>query len=172
MIGMSEIAGAFTALKAAKDIAESMKDLRDTALIQGKVAELQSKILDAQSAAFAANEERSTLINRVGELEKEVADTKAWVAEKEKYTLTDLLPNSSRMTTIYAYVEKDKASTPETTHKLCANCFDSGKKSILQGESRTPGMHRVLVCHHCGSDLYLSGARTPEHAKPQRRKSS
>ena len=39
--------------------------------------ELNGKILAAQSSAFAANDERSSLIERVGDLEKEVARLKA-----------------------------------------------------------------------------------------------
>ncbi|MES2983740.1 MAG: hypothetical protein V4735_00965 [Pseudomonadota bacterium] len=165
------ISVAVSSLKTAGEIAKGLVGLRDGAMIQTKVIELQGVILAAQGSALDAQSDQLTLLDEVRNLKKEVADLKTWEAEKEKYVLTDLLPNSGRMTTVYAYIEKDKASTPENVHKLCANCFDSGKKSILQGESRVPGMHRVLACHHCGSDLYLSGARTPEHAKPHRRKS-
>jgi hypothetical protein len=59
---MSAIAGAISSLNAAVNITKAMKDLRDWSIVQSKVIELQSAILDAQSSLFTANEERATLI--------------------------------------------------------------------------------------------------------------
>jgi hypothetical protein len=69
MPDMTAIAHALTALKAAKDIAETMIGLRDTAAFQGKLLEFQSKIIDANNAAFSAQEERSSLLDRIRDLE-------------------------------------------------------------------------------------------------------
>ena len=77
MPDISAIAGAFSSLKAAVDITKAMKDLRDWSLVQSKVIELQSAILEAQSGLFTANDERSALIERVGNLEQEVARLEA-----------------------------------------------------------------------------------------------
>jgi hypothetical protein len=55
-----------------------------------KLIEFQSKIIDANNAAFAAQEERSALLERIYELEKQVADFEAWEREKEKYELKEL----------------------------------------------------------------------------------
>jgi hypothetical protein len=90
MPDMLAIAQALNALKAAKDIAETMIGLRDSAAFQGKLIEFQSKIIDANNAAFAAQEERSALLERIYELEKQVADFEAWEREKEKYELKEL----------------------------------------------------------------------------------
>jgi hypothetical protein len=65
MVDMSAIGSALASLKAAKDIAETMIGLRDTAAFQEKRLEFQSKILDAQASAFAANDERTALIERM-----------------------------------------------------------------------------------------------------------
>jgi hypothetical protein len=53
MPDISSIATIFTSLKAAKDLAEAMVDLRDAAAFQSKLLEFQSKLIDANSAAFA-----------------------------------------------------------------------------------------------------------------------
>jgi hypothetical protein len=90
MPDMLAIAQALNALKAAMDIAETMIGLRDSAAFQGKLIEFQSKIIDANNAAFAAQEERSALLERIYELEKQVADFEAWEREKEKYELKEL----------------------------------------------------------------------------------
>jgi ribosomal protein S27AE len=70
---MSAIAGMMSALKGATDIATAMKDLRDATMVQNKVIELQAKILEAQAGAFAANEERVALLDKVRTLEREIA---------------------------------------------------------------------------------------------------
>ena len=78
MPDLTAIAAAVNALRAAKDIAETMIGLRDTAAFQGKLLEFQSKLIDANNSAFAAQDERSTMLQRISELEKEVTSLKAW----------------------------------------------------------------------------------------------
>ena len=75
MVDMTAITAVAASLNAAKEITKAMIGLRDAALIQGKVIELNSTILDAQSSAFAANDERSALIEQVRDLEKEIGVT-------------------------------------------------------------------------------------------------
>jgi hypothetical protein len=77
VIDISAISGALSALKAARDVAETMIGLRDTAAFQAKMIEFQSKIIDANKAAFSAQEKRSTLLERIRELEEEMARLKA-----------------------------------------------------------------------------------------------
>src|SRR5260370_38734171 len=92
MLDMTAIAAALASIKAAKDIEQAMIGLRDTAAFQEKLLEFQSKLIDANNAAFTAQDERSSMLDRIRELEKEVADLKAWEAEKERYELQRLEP--------------------------------------------------------------------------------
>jgi hypothetical protein len=62
---LSAIAAALSSLKAAKDIAEAMIGLRDTTAFQAKLIEFQSKLIDANNAAFAAQDERSAFLLRI-----------------------------------------------------------------------------------------------------------
>ena len=48
MVDLFAIKGAVDGLKAARDIAKSAIDLRDTALLQGKVIELNDAIISAR----------------------------------------------------------------------------------------------------------------------------
>ena len=77
MVDVSAIAGMMTALRGATDITKAMIELRDAAMIQSKVIDLQAKILEAQSAAFAANDERRELLERIEALEAEVKRLKS-----------------------------------------------------------------------------------------------
>ena len=87
MPDISAIASALSSLKAAKDIAEAMISLRDTATFQAKLIEFQGKLIDANNAAFAAQDERTALLERIRDLEKQVTDLKAWDTEKQCYEL-------------------------------------------------------------------------------------
>lgn len=155
MVGVTEIAGLMSSLKAAKDIAQTMIGLRDAAAFQAKAIEFQSKILDAQNAAFAAQEERSALVERVHDLEQEVARLEAWDAEKQRYELKDVGSGA------LAYALKNEAGGTEPPHWICAKCYEDGKKSILQPETRNPGRTEWMVCHRCDADIIVEGEREP-----------
>ncbi len=116
---ISAIAGGLASLKAAKDIAESLLNLRDNAKFQAAVVELQGKILSAQSDQFASME-------RVRELETQLTKLEAWATEKKRYQLTDFGGGT------FAYLLKPEAANGEPIHWLCANCYQKGRKSILQ----------------------------------------
>jgi hypothetical protein len=131
-------------------------------MIQAKVIELQSAILAAQSGALSAQSEQASLLIRVGELEKEIAQVKAWEAEKQKYELKELKPGN------FAYTITDSMRGSEPTHHICANCYSNAFKSILQNEMRFPGRCDVWACHSCGSAIYINGHWHPEHGSTKR----
>jgi hypothetical protein len=136
MVDISAISGGLTALKAAKDIAETLINLRDTAKFQAAVVELQGKILAAQSDQF-------TLLERVRELEAKMAQLEAWEAEKKRYALTEVSPGR------FAYVLKPDATNSEPPHCICAHCYQKGIKSILQYWNRGHNGRDNYRCHSC-----------------------
>lgn len=148
MVELPAIASALAALKAAKDIAQAMVGLRDSQAFQAKVIEFQSRILDAQAATSAANEERSMLIERIGALEEEVAKAQAWDAQAKRYELVELHRSN------FAYAMKKERRSAEPMHYLCASCYQKRQKSILQGYTRL-GMHH-LVCPLCKLEVIHS----------------
>ena len=123
---LGEIAGAISSIKAAKDIAEAMVSARDTATFQEKRIELNSKILDAQGSMLAAQDESAALVQRVGQLEQEIARLKAWDTEKQRYELKRWGHGA------LAYVLKESEARGEPIHALCSACHDRGVKSRLQ----------------------------------------
>lgn len=159
MPDMGAIAAALSSLKAAKDIAESMIGLRDAAAFQGKLIEFQSKIIDANNAAFAAQDERSALLERIRELEKEVADFKAWEAEKQRYQLVAIAPN------VVAYAIKESMRNSEPPHYICANCYNAGKKSYLNQITQGSRVD-IYHCNSCGEKLNVhKGGSGPMFAR-------
>jgi hypothetical protein len=137
-----------------------MIGLRDAAAFQGKLIEFQSKIIDANNAAFSAQDERTTLLERIHELEKEVADFKAWEAEKQRYQLVALAPN------VVAYAIKEAVRGTEPQHLICANCYNSGKKSFLNQTAQGSRID-IFHCNSCDERLVINkGSDTPRSAAP------
>lgn len=151
MADMSMIATAATAIKLAGDIAKGMITLRDAEMVRGKIIELQSAILDAQSSIFSANDERAALIKAVGDLEKKVADFEKWEREANKYQLAEIGP------AMFAYIAKTNRNPATPFHALCANCYQNRKKSVLQHSYANYGMAN-FECHACNSKLSIDTA--------------
>jgi len=156
MVDVTAIAGALASLKAAKDIAQAMVGLRDAQTFQEKLIEFQSRILDAQSSAFAAQEERTTLIERVRELERQVADFETWKTEKQRYELVDIGGGT------FAYIVKAAMRGTEPPHYVCTNCFHDGKAAILQHVRANIG--HVIACPSCKTKTVIarSAYRPPQ----------
>jgi hypothetical protein len=142
-MALSEIATVLSALQAAKDIAKTAIGLRDSAALQTQLIELNSKIIDAQSSASAALEERLSLIEQIRQLKEEIAGFEGWEAEKQRYELKQIHGS-------FAYASKPDASGAEPPHYLCANCYHDRKKSFLQPIASGSRNHK---CHRCQSTL-------------------
>ncbi len=142
------IQGAITGLKTAGDIAKSFLELKSISDIQGKVIELQSAILSAQSSALAAQGEQSLMVQRIRDLEEEVADAKAWKETEQRYQLDEIGKG------FFAFSLKEESKGAEPFHKICANCYQKRKKSILQMQPQTALGDRYY-CHECKFEFFI-----------------
>lgn len=151
-----DVYAGLTSFKVMLDIAKTLKDMNDATARYGAVIELQEKILSAQ-------ESQTVLFNRIRELEELATEANAWKAEKTRYELHDFGGET------FAYVLKADEARGEPSHKICANCFQSGRKSILQklgGNINGQVLHR---CPHCGVDIRLGNfVRTPTQQRSMR----
>jgi DNA polymerase IIIc chi subunit len=144
---ISEAMMGASALKTAFDMAKALKDIDDRTRRNDAVIELQEKILGAQTAEAA-------LIQQVGELEREVASLRAWEAEKQRYELQELPPG------VFVRVLKPSMASGEPIHRLCAKCYEDGKKSILQCVGKNRGLD-TLNCHGCGARVVVGVYQPP-----------
>ena len=136
---MASIAAAAQSLKVAADIAKGMSELKTAAEIQSKVTDLQREILAAQSGALAAQSEQFAMMEKIRELQREVARVRAWEETKQRYQLYE----PSKGTFVYAL--KEGAHGADPSHWICTRCYDEGKRSILQ--LKTVGVeHDHYVC--------------------------
>jgi len=134
-----------SSLNTLKQMATALIDLRDGRALALKVREFNGVLIDAQTQIFAVNEERSALIERVRDLEKQIADLEHWDAEQQRYELKCIAAGS------FAYGVKAAMQGEEPAHHICANCYQHRKKSILQ---RVPAAS--VVSQQLGNpDLYF-----------------
>lgn len=142
---IGSIQAAIGGLQAAGDIAKSMIGLHDATVLKTKTIELQSAILAAQSSALSAQSEQFALVDRIRELEEEIRRMEAWDAEKQRYELTDIGNGQ------FTYSLKEGMQPPEPPHSICANCYNQGQKSILQGSSKMG--RKSLICNRCKAEI-------------------
>lgn len=130
----------------AGDIAKGLISLQTLAEVQSRAIDLNQKIIDAQHQIFEANATQATLIERIRELESQLARMKDWEAQKQRYELA--APSAGCM----VYALKKAMSKGQPPHYLCVACFQKGETSILQGKQPQVGQS-FYECPHreCGS---------------------
>lgn len=152
MVDMAMISGTMSALKTAGDIAKLIIASHDSNVIQEKAIELQAQIFTAQQNALTAQSDQFTLLQRIRELEEQIANLKAWDAEKQRYELKRL-PSGALV-----YTLKAEISGTEPAHEICAACYQHGRKSFLQkvptNNARVNlGIPPTLRCQECNSEV-------------------
>lgn len=144
MVDITDIQGMVSSLQSVTEIAKTIVGLHNSSAIKAKVGELQSAVLSAQQSAMSAYSAHSTLVERVRELERQVTEMEAWETEKQRYELHQLPPGT------YLYRIKPEMQGSEPMHYICANCYQSRQKSILQGGGLSDGQE-TFECVRCKS---------------------
>ena len=139
---ISLIQSTISGLKLAGDIAKGFLEIKSISEVQGKVVELQSAILSAQSSALSANAAQATMVEEIRTLKEEIARIKAWESEKKRYQL--ISPWNG--TVVYAL--KKSMSNTEPPHWICTNCYENGRKRILN-QHHKPSSFIEFICPVC-----------------------
>jgi Zn finger protein HypA/HybF involved in hydrogenase expression len=144
--GLTDIRGALGALQSASNIIKTFAGMRGDSENSAKLLELQKQIMAAQTSAIQANAAQTALIERVRDLEAQIAKFETWNAEKQRYELKAISPGA------LAYALKAEASGSEPPHYICQTCYEKGKKSILQFSPSTMvdvGIPNTFDCPDC-----------------------
>jgi rubrerythrin len=134
-------------------------ELKSLSDVQGKVIELQSAILAAQSNALSANADQAAMVEEIRTLKEEIALVKAWEAQKQRYQLTQFRNGPG-----VVYALKESMSNSEPAHWICTKCYEEGKRMILQPATVNGFIH--IVCPSCKLDIStgMRGISPPEYA--------
>jgi len=135
---VAEVFASLGAIKTAFDLAKGLKDIDDAARRNAAVIELQEKIL-------AAQQEQMALVERISELEREVRGFETWEAQKKRYQLTDYGGGT------FAYALKPEEAQGEPEHRICAHCYESGHKALLQFSHNSGEGQDYFDCLRCKS---------------------
>lgn len=149
----TSIATATSSIKAAVDIAKTLVEVKSFADFETMASELRERIVAAQVATLEAQSEQSAMIQRISDLVKEIARLETWSAERQRYELSNLW-NSG----VVAYGLKKSMSNSESAHYICTNCYDDGRKSILQPQKRQGGRF-MLLCPKCKAEFHSNYSR-------------
>ena len=148
---LTELQDALSSFNALFEIAKGLKGMNDAQVRERASVELLEKLVGAHTAQLAC-------AKRVDDLEKEVARLKDWSAEKQRYQLAKIGPGS------VAYLLKRAMAAGAVGHALCANCYERGTKSYLQGNGKLMIREQALVCGACDSTLKATIDDVPEFA--------
>jgi hypothetical protein len=156
---IASLQAAWTGLSAAGTIAKGLVNLNTMAEVQAKAIELNDKIIAAQNSMFAAQATQAELIANISELEKELVRVKAWERQKQRYKLISPWPGRA------VYALKESMSEGEPPHWICANCYENGKRSILQARHQR-GQWASIECQSCMSQITSPNrsAEEPQYA--------
>lgn len=147
-MGPAEFGAMFSSLKAAGDLAKAMVDVRDATTFQAKAFELTREIISAHQAAISAQVEQLSLLQEVRELRERINHLEAWSTDKLRYELADHGCGTFTRTL------KHGMENGEPQHRLCAQCYEQGKKGLLQSSGRFNGREKVR-CMSCEQEVLL-----------------
>lgn len=123
---MDWVMGAYSGIKAATDITQSMLTLKTDAAVTSKVIELNGVLLSLQGQLNNAQLEHTELIERIRVLETDISKFQRWDEEKARYKLHQF-PSGA-----LAYVIRPESKGDEPNHYLCSLCIEKAVKVMLQ----------------------------------------
>lgn len=143
-MGPAEFGTVLSSLKSAADIARAMTEIRDATTVQTKAFELTREIIAAQQGTLSALAAQQSLLVELRELKDKIAQFEAWDSEKQRFELVDHGCGT------YTRVLKADFANGEPKHQICAQCFEKGKKGLLQSRGRFHGREKVscMLCEH------------------------
>ncbi|MCP4318360.1 MAG: hypothetical protein GY789_20670 [Hyphomicrobiales bacterium] len=144
MVG--EVIAGLGAIKAVGETVKSLVNLRDLTKVNEIAIEMQKQIMEIQESVLLAQSEKAELTQKIGDLESRLKAVQDWEAEKQRYQLHDFGGGT------YAYKLKQDRADGEPPHRICANCFNAGKKSVMQFLFNDNQNRDHFRCDQCNSE--------------------
>ena len=142
MIHLTLLPSSMAGLKGAIDITSALVKTNNIVDVNAKAIELQQIIIKLQQDIFSAQDSQRVANEEILSLKKEISDLKKVSGDMGRYKLCSPFTGSA----VYG-ISKDDASK-EPAHYLCANCFQAGKKSVLNPKANDKGF-QDFVCPTC-----------------------
>jgi hypothetical protein len=123
---ITEINAAIQGTKVLKDFIGSHKELANYNELSSAVAEVNSKLIDAQHSILDYQASNKALIEKIAELEEKLSGKEKFDREISRYILHKL---KSGMLVYRIKPEHEEMGEP---HYICTQCANNGKISLFQ----------------------------------------
>jgi len=151
------IQGAISGMKTASDIAKAILELKSMTDVQGKVIELQSAILSAQSSALSANVDQAAMAEEIRQLRERIEALARWGEERKRYRLVRPFDGA------VVYGLRASMADGDPPHWICTKCYEDGRKVILNPKENPKGSS-LLSCPTCKAEIVTPWRNAPEPA--------
>lgn len=147
-----DIAATLSAISSAKEFAALIINRKIDSAVTEKAIELQNAIIGLQSAILGLQGENQVLTQENLALKETLERNAKWDEQAQNYELTKIAEG------VFAYRVKDQSQIASSP-LLCAPCFDSRHRGILQrvGQDYGGTMYR---CGTCNKEIYDHATRT------------
>lgn len=153
----SSILGAMQALQFGAQAANGILALKVGSEVQAKAIELNTQIIAAQGHVMAIQREHFEALEEVKTLKETIRRLEGIGELKARYHLFKIASGA------YAYVLRPEVETNEEPHWLCVCCFESGYRSILQFQRRTPDNRNAEhACPKCKTKVVTHWSAKPK----------
>ena len=155
------IQAAIAGLKAATDISSALLKMKVTGEVQTKVIELQTALLAAQNAALSATAAQFELQEKVRELETQLQQKADWEAVRGRYRLVSPWQGPAQ-----AYALLRGAAHGEPPHLACTACFHN-RRVVILNPMNTKDRWVQMVCPSCKAAMETGyrGIGAPKYAE-------
>lgn len=145
----AELSSAVQSVQALTTLLNSANKLSNYNEIVGAVADVNSKLVQANKVAIDSQEKISSLQKQNDALEEQLRSLNDWNSQAVNYE------NVQVSNGVFVVASKERGNKLQSVLKYCTQCFEDRKKSVLQHSSED--MRKVgLTCNRCGSKLIFS----------------
>lgn len=123
-----DLALAISTISSIADLTKRVMAGKVDAEVKGMAADLNNSILSLQATLFSLQTKNQELLERNRLLEGELINAANWESEAGRYYLHELC------TGVFVYSLKEDERDGEPAHYICPNCYQSGRKSLLQSD--------------------------------------
>lgn len=150
---INELLMASQSVQALGSLLKSANELANYSDIVEKMADVHSKLLQANAVALLAQEKQASIATELERLRTEVTRLNDWSAEASNYEVREVAQG------IFVMLPVAQVGKHQSVQKLCCNCFNQGNKSLLQQQHIERGRKISLVCHGCKADVIFNHYR-------------